>query len=103
MHGFFTIASLASPPPFAEDAGLRLFEIPFDSDPSGEWIVPVFGDGERRFASRDKALAFALALANEDRKRGHGDSLVCVQGADDQWRLFTPDLLPAGYRTRRNR
>ena len=82
---------------------MRLFEIPFDSEPSGDWVVPVVGDSERRFASRDKALAFALTLANEDRNHGYGDSLVCVQGADGQWRLFTPDLLPAGYKTRRNR
>ena len=27
------------------------------------------GDGEKRFASREKALAFALLLANEHRER----------------------------------
>jgi hypothetical protein len=75
---------------------LRLFEIPYEADPSGGWLIPVSEGDEKRFTSRDKALAFALSLAIEDQKGGLGDSLVCVQGADKQWRLFTPDLLPAG-------
>lgn len=77
---------------------MRLFEIPFQPDPAGIWSISnVDDDDEHQFMSRDKALSYALSLAIKDRRCGRGNGLLCIQGADGQWRMFTPDLLPAEY------
>ncbi len=73
---------------------MGLIEIPFDSEGSNGWTIPIPGDGCRQFCSRDAALAFALKLAKEERLTRAQGSYLCVEGGDGKWRLFTPDLLP---------
>ena len=73
---------------------MELFEIPFDPNANHGWTIPIPGDGERQFSSRDKALAFASDLAKQQSTTEQNNSYLCVEGADGKWRLFTPDLLP---------
>ncbi|WP_158880895.1 DUF2188 domain-containing protein [Rhodanobacter sp. L36] len=73
---------------------MKLIEIPFRPDATRGWTVPVPGDGEKRFGSREQALAFAVNLAKVQRTKAVDESYLCVEGADGQWRLFTADLLP---------
>jgi hypothetical protein len=72
---------------------MEMFEIPFSPDHAHGWTIPIPGDGERQFASREDALAFALELAKQQRLAAN-PSYLCVEGGDGQWRLFTPDLMP---------
>lgn len=74
---------------------MELFHIPFTADGSHGWTVPVPGDGEKQFASRKAALAYATSLARTERAEGES-TYLCIEGGDGQWRLFTPDLLPVG-------
>ena len=73
---------------------MNLIEIPFAPDPSHGWTIPIPGDGEKQFSSREQALAFAQTLAKGAKTDGGPHSCLCVEGADGRWRLFTPDLLP---------
>jgi hypothetical protein len=74
---------------------VNLIEIPFRPDRDHGWTIPIPGDGEKQFCSRDDAMEFALNLAKGTRATKDADSYLCVEGADGQWRLFTADLLPA--------
>lgn len=73
---------------------MNLIEIPFASHASHGWTIPIPGDGEKQFSSREQALAFAQTLAKGASREGGHDSCLCVEGADGRWRLFTPDLVP---------
>jgi hypothetical protein len=73
---------------------VELIEIPYSPDGSTGWKIPVPGDGDRRFASRDEAMAFALSLAQKHHVVTDKPSYLCVEGGDGHWRLFTPDLVP---------
>lgn len=74
---------------------MELFHIPFKPDGLHGWTIPIPGDGEKQFASRKAALAYAAKLARSEPAGGERRYL-CVEGGDGQWRLFTPDLLPVG-------
>lgn len=73
---------------------MNLIEIPFAPDVRHGWTIPIPGDGEKQFATREQALAFAQTLAKGDTTQSGQNSCLCVEGADGRWRLFTPDLLP---------
>ncbi|MEP7184784.1 MAG: hypothetical protein ABI767_03005 [Rhodanobacter sp.] len=73
---------------------MALIEIPYDSEGTDGWKIPIPGDGCRQFCSRDAAMAFALKLAKEELLTTAQPSYLCVEGGDGKWRLFTPDLLP---------
>lgn len=73
---------------------MNLFEIPFTPDSSHGWTVPIPGDGEKQFASREQAMAFAQTLAKDLNAESGRGGCLCVEGADGRWRLFTADLLP---------
>ena len=73
---------------------MNLIETPFTLDDPHGWTIPNPGDGEKQFATREQALAFAQTLAKGDTTPSDHNSCWCVEGADGRWRLFTPDLLP---------
>lgn len=73
---------------------MKLFEIPFKRDSDHGWTIPIPGDGERQFQSREAALAFARLLADEAKSSAGEVSYLCVEGGDGKWRLFTPELKP---------
>ncbi|NYE30064.1 hypothetical protein HDE78_003032 [Rhodanobacter sp. K2T2] len=73
---------------------MEIFYIPFNPDQSHGWVVPIPRDGEKQFASRPDALAFARKLALTEAAEQGERSYLCVEGGDNQWRLFTPDLKP---------
>ena len=62
-------------------------DVPFESDPTGVWVVKTVNGFARRFTSRFAALAFATSDAAE---RTHAGSAVIirVEGADGVWRVF---------------
>jgi hypothetical protein len=73
---------------------VELIEIPYSPDGSTGWKIPVPGDGDRRFATRDEALAFAHTLAQKHLVVTAQPSYLCVEGGDGRWRRFTSDLVP---------
>lgn len=73
---------------------MALIEIPYHSEGTDGWKIPMPGDGCCQFCSREAALAFALKVAKEDQSTTAQLSYLCVEGGDGKWRLFTPDLLP---------
>ncbi|MEO7050983.1 MAG: DUF2188 domain-containing protein [Rhodanobacter sp.] len=73
---------------------MNLIEIPFAPDASHGWTIPIPGDGEKQFSSRENALAFARTLSRDVEMQSGNRSYLCVEGADGKWRLFTADLLP---------
>lgn len=93
MHRSFTGASITFLK-LRRKKLVKLIEIPFTPDATHGWSIPIPGDGEKQFSSRDQALAFAQTLAKNVRNETGHDSCLCVQGADGRWRLFTEDLVP---------
>ena len=73
---------------------MNLIEIPYAPDRCHGWTIPIPGDGEKQFPSREQALTFAQTLAKGPKAESGHYSCLCVEGADGRWRLFTPDLLP---------
>ncbi len=71
-----------------------MIEIPYRPEGPNGWKVPVPGDGEKQFSSREEALAFALRIAREQHSATAEPRYLCVEGGDGKWRLFTTDLLP---------
>lgn len=77
---------------------MEFIEVPYSAEGPKGWTIPIPGDGERRFASRDDAMGFALTLVKaspENGENGVEPSYLCVEGGDGRWRLFTADLQPA--------
>lgn len=74
---------------------MEFIEIPYSPRGPEGWTIPIPGDGERQFASRDDAMAFALTLAQKHAVVTAKPSYLCVEGGDGRWRLFTADLQPA--------
>jgi hypothetical protein len=72
---------------------MEIFYIPFNPDSSHGWTVPIPRDGERQFASRSDALAFARQIAKEETAVAGTKNYLCVEGGDKMWRLFTADLM----------
>ncbi|MEO6799771.1 MAG: hypothetical protein ABI178_07535 [Rhodanobacter sp.] len=73
---------------------MDMIEIPYRAEGTKGWTIPIPGDGERQFASREEAMAFALTLAKEQSVATAKPSYLCVEGGDGRWRLFTADLMP---------
>ncbi|HZX72027.1 MAG TPA: DUF2188 domain-containing protein [Rhodanobacter sp.] len=73
---------------------MDMIEIPYSAEGTKGWTIPIPGDGERQFASRDEALAFARTLAQKHFAATARPSYLCVEGGDGHWRLFTADLMP---------
>jgi hypothetical protein len=73
---------------------MKVFDIPLDADSSHGWIVPIPGDGEETFESREAAIGFAAELAHKQLAAYEEPSFVCVEGADGRWRLFDANMKP---------
>lgn len=73
---------------------MTMIEIPYDPENTDGWKVPIPGDGARYFASREAAMKFGVQLAKGVAGPTKSRGMLCVEGADGRWRLFTSDLLP---------
>lgn len=71
---------------------MTIFDIPYDPNADQRWTLPVPGDGERAFESRDAAMKFAMEIARKQEDNGDGATYICVEGGDRRWRLFDRDF-----------
>ncbi len=73
---------------------MEIIDIPYHPEGPQGWKIPIPGDGDRTFPTRQKALAFALTLAKQHDAANGSPGCLCVEGGDGTWRLFTTDLVP---------
>lgn len=71
---------------------MKIFDIPLHADRPNGWVVPIPGDGEETFGSRNDAIGYAMVLARKQEARRDEPSFVCVEGADGRWRLFDSNM-----------
>lgn len=69
-----------------------IYDVPFDPVDSAMWKVSSARCGERRFASREHALSFAMSETRAAALREPDGAFVNIEGADGKWRLFDPEL-----------
>jgi hypothetical protein len=62
-------------------------DVPYESDPTGVWVLKTANGFARRFTSRFAALAFATDDAAECTRAGSA-MVIRVEGADGVWRAF---------------
>lgn len=62
-------------------------DVPYESDPTGVWVLKTVNGFARRFTSRFAALAFATDDATEHTRAG-SPVIIRVEGADGVWRAF---------------
>ncbi len=51
---------------------MTFLDIPYDANAQKRWSVPIPGDGERIFETRDAAMLFAMQLAKKEESEGSG-------------------------------
>lgn len=73
---------------------MKLFDIPYLPTHDNMWVLVIPGEGERHFVSRDIAIKVAAAYARKVTLTTSKRGLICLEGADEHWRLFDGDLKP---------
>jgi hypothetical protein len=73
---------------------MSLFVVPFAPNSSKGWEISIPGDGFETFASREQALKFATKLAQDVPSDGTKTGYLCIEGADQRWRLFDRKFKP---------
>jgi hypothetical protein len=69
-----------------------IYDVPFAPTDAALWQVSSKQSGERRFETREHALAYATRAIQAAARTEPGGAFVNIEGADGTWRLFDPEL-----------
>ena len=76
-----------------DDAPVIFLKIPYEGGHTLTCHLDGLAEGRREFDTRVAALSYALKSAKSASGTG-APACVAIQGADGNWRSFSPDLLP---------